>query len=272
MTSIPKHCSLLVKQQENLKTSDGKDIEIWCLEQPVDPLLLTEWARHFREHYCLDDEIDVMRDGTGLSRRDYLLELVFPDAKKSPGPSIRSGDFAEILVADYLEYFCQMWVPRFRYRNKSSPNESVKGADVLAFKINAEHTQEIDRLLVYEVKAQLSSTKYNARLQTAIDDSSKDCIRMGYTLNATKQRLKDMKDYAGVAKVARFQNKTDHPYVLESGAVALLSGISYCPEEIQKATQTGEHENQANLSLIVIRGTELMQLVHSLYELAANEA
>jgi hypothetical protein len=38
------------------------------------------------------------------------------------------------------------------------------------------------------------------------------------------------------------------------------------------ATDAAAHPNIANLKLIVIRGSALMDLVHALYERAANEA
>jgi len=54
--------------------------------------------------------------GTGDTPGEYLLKKKFPDHKEAPGPSIRSGDFAEILVADYIEYKLGYWCPRqFRY-------------------------------------------------------------------------------------------------------------------------------------------------------------
>jgi hypothetical protein len=48
--------------------------------------------------------LDRLRQGTGLSRGEYLDQNKFPDAQGAPGPSIRSGDFAEILIADYIEF------------------------------------------------------------------------------------------------------------------------------------------------------------------------
>ena len=89
----------LSKREETLLTADSRPIFVWDLSVPEDSPNISLWARTFRQHYCLDTEIDELREGTGLSRAEYLTELVFPDKSKAPGPSIRSGDFAELLIA-----------------------------------------------------------------------------------------------------------------------------------------------------------------------------
>lgn len=52
---------------------------------------------------CFDTEIDYWRRGYKCSSAEYLNTIKFPDPKAAPGPSIRAGDFAEVLVADFLE-------------------------------------------------------------------------------------------------------------------------------------------------------------------------
>jgi hypothetical protein len=90
----------LVDTGERQKTVCGRHIEIWALSPGKDEAVLSAWARHFRQHYVTDHDLPVMVDGTGLSHRDYLLTLVFPDAKVTPGPSLRSGP----LPAELQEY------------------------------------------------------------------------------------------------------------------------------------------------------------------------
>ena len=74
-----------------------------------------------------------------------------------------------------------------------------------------------------------------------------------------------------VLVVQRFQNPSDHPYSYRSGAAAVLSDSAFNESLLQKTTVSG-HCNADNLELIVIRGKEMMALVHALYERAANEA
>ncbi len=123
-----KHLRWLSDTGKQLNSASGLPIDIWELKVEKDNAVFSAWASHFRNHYCLDCEIDELRSGTGLCRSDYLCEYAFPDKSQPPGPSIRAGDFAEILVADFLEFVMSCWVPRFRYDEKTVRNESTKGA------------------------------------------------------------------------------------------------------------------------------------------------
>ena len=273
MPTLPSHLSGLSKCSESLATSDGCVIDVWELSVPPTAGYVSAWASNFRQHYCSDAEIDDLRDGTGLSRAEYLTQLVFPDKSAAPGPGIRAGDFAELLISDYVEHLLGYWVPRGKYAEKASRDESVKGVDILGFRLTTSPTPTpTDTLLAFEVKAQFSGGKYAGRLQTAIDDSSKDYLRRAMTLNATKRRLRNAGEHDNALLVQRFQNLSDHPYVYRSGAAAVLSDGAYDEALLQKATKVSEHQNAASLELIVIRGKELMKLVHALYERAAHEA
>ncbi len=191
MPTLPAHIALLANSGDTLTTSDGKRVEVWDILLAADASILSEWASHFRNHYCSDSEIDQLRQGTGLSRAEYLIRFKFPDAILAPGPSIRSGDFAEILSADYLEYVLGYWTPRTRYGDKDIRNESTKGCDVIGFKRIAEgHESPEDQLAIFEAKAQLTGRTPSQRLQHAIDDSVKDQIRKAESLNSIKQRLR----------------------------------------------------------------------------------
>lgn len=270
--TTPDHISFLKKCSFHLQTSDNHMIEVWELDISEDDKL-SSWAKHFRECYCLDTEIDILRNGTRLSRAEFLEQLVFPDKSSAPGPSIRAGDFAELLIADYLEYLMGYWVPREKFAEKESRNESAKGVDILGIKVLDNNKESLDDiLLTFEVKAQLTNTAYNKRLQTAIDDSSKDILRQATTLYATKRRLIHSKQNDKVLLVQRFQNPTDHPYKYLSGAAAVLSDRAYDALAISQGTLVIKHCNISNLQLIVIKGSNLMQFVHALYERAANEA
>lgn len=269
----PAHLCCLVKRPEPLKTVEGHPIEVWDLNAPSTEDIMSAWAKSFRQHYCADAEIDELRDGTNLSRSEYLTQLIFPNQSIAPGPGIRAGDFAELLISDYIEYLLGYWVPREKYAGKSSPDESIKGVDILGFRQPAAPAISVaDTLLAFEVKAQLSDSKYKDRLQTAIDDSSKDHLRRAMTLNATKQRLRNAGQAKKVLLVQRFQNQADYPYIYLSGAAAVLSDSAYDEEAMQKQTSILNHQNAPKIELIVIQGKELMKLAHALYERAANEA
>lgn len=270
---VPGHISKLVKSKLKLKSSDGQRIDVWDLKIAANDSSMSNWARLFRQHYCLDGEIDELRDGTGLSRAAYLNELIFPDRAAPPGPSIRAGDFAELLISDYVEFVLRYWVPRGKFAEKASRNESVKGVDILGFRSvgNASHHPD-DELLAFEVKAQTSGANYMGCLQKAIDDSSEDYLRRGTTLNATKRRLIRFGDKERALAVQRFQNASDRPYIYRSGAAAVLTEECFDKTLLKSKTIAANHNNQGHLQLIVVRGSDLMTLVQALYDRAANEA
>jgi hypothetical protein len=269
------HLAWLQKTGEKLSTSDGKNIAVWELVvDDADTEIWKAWAKHFREHYCLDSMIDEFRDGTPYSRAEYLKQLVFPDANKGWGPAVRTGDFTEILLSDLIEEHFQCWVPRTRYANKGVRNESPKGTDVLGLKfINADFSpSRKDILLTFEGKAQLSGSKPKPKLQEAINDSSKDSFRKGETLNAIKRRLIEHGEHQDSLKVQRFQDALGLPYVEQSGAAAFFCLSVYDSIHIYQSTSCKSHKNFKNLFLLVIRSKSFMKLVHALYERAGDEA
>jgi hypothetical protein len=267
-----KHVPWLVDTNSPLQTTCGKSAAVWEFRHTKDPTILAAWAKHFRNHYCLDSEIDALRNGTGLSRKAYLETIKFPDHHAAPGPSIRAGDFAEILLADYLEYVLKFWVPRTRYGDKTVRNESTKGCDLIGFKFfNPARESPNDQLAIFESKAQLSTSKTDPRLQDAVDDSAKDHIRRGESLNAIKQRLLHKESFEEVRKVERFQNPVDHPYRTAYGAAAVFSTSAYSADT-ERQTDCRQHPHHDGLDLVIVHGDDLMTLVHELYRRAADEA
>lgn len=272
MNGTLEHIRWFVNTGKTFTTSDGLSIELWKYLHENDDIVLSQWAKHFRNHYCLDEEIDYFRKGYRYSRKEYLNKIKFPDKSNTPGPSIRAGDFGEILVADYLEYILEYWVPRTRYSDKTIRNESTKGSDIIGFKILDEETDSPDdTLAIFEAKTQFSGNKAKPRLQNAVDDSSKDLIRKAESLNAIKQRLFSGNKRQEADRIERFQNLEDRPYKEINGAVAIFN-TNLFDEATISATTSSHHPNHENLILIVIHGEDLMNLVHELYRRAEDEA
>lgn len=91
MAWTSKHLKWLVDTGKRLSTADGKQVGVWEFRHEKDESILSVWAKHFRNHYCLDCDIDDLRRGYGYSRAEYLTQIKFPDASAAPGPSIRAG-------------------------------------------------------------------------------------------------------------------------------------------------------------------------------------
>lgn len=263
---------LHLKQVDELTLTTGEACHVWELDVPKDAACISEWASRFRQCYCPDGQLDQLREGTEKTRAQYLLELVFPDQTNAPGPGVRSGDFAELLIADFVEFLLGYWVPRDKYAEKGSRNESVKGVDIVGFKWRHEDQHHPDdEMLTFEVKAQLRGDRYDERLQLAVDDSAKDYLRAAETLAAMKRRFLNKEDRSAIKVVQRFQNAADRPYLLLSGAAAVLSDDAFDAVGLS-TTSTAKHNNARGLQLVVVRGKGLMDLAHALYQRAADEA
>lgn len=266
-----EHIKWLTDTGERIKTADGKDVEVWEFCHEEDEAVLSVWAKHFRNHYCLDSQIDVLRSGMTLSRADYLTQLKFPDLSARPGPSIRSGDFAEILAADYLEFVLHHWVPRTRYSHKTIRNESEKGVDTIGFLFESDDKESPDdKLTIIESKAKFTG-KHEERLQKAIDHSGKDVVRKAESLNAIKQRFLDKEDFDSVWRIERFQNEADRPYTHQFGGIAHLDSSNF-DADVATSANASNHPHSGQLFLLVIKGDQMMELIHKLYKRAADEA
>ena len=276
------HLKWLVDTGQRLTTADGKTVEVWELQHSKDDGVLSAWARHFRNHYCSDSDIDALR--ASRSRKDYLEQIKFPSATSQLGPAVRAGDFGEILVADFLQWSLGYAVPRVRWNSKVVRDESPKGSDVIGFRFeDATGASPKDVLAVFESKTKFSTGSKANRLQDAINDSAKDHIRIDESLNYLKQRLFEKGQKEEAAKIERFQNPVDNPYREVYGAAALFSQDQFQVADVSAAdcqkipaSPNGStfkpHPNRDDLVLIVIKGADMMTLAHDLYRRAADEA
>ena len=253
-----------LKKIEDIITDEGEIVEVFELLSNIDDVVFTEWATHFRQNYCPDNMLNLLISGTGMTKQEYLLSQKFPDAKDGFGPGTRSGDFAELIISDYLEFTLGYVVLRERYKNKFNRNSSTQGTDVIGFKLLGTKPSPDDEFITFEVKAQASGYAKN-RLQDAIDDSYKDAIRKGETLSALKQIYIEKGNYEKASQVERFQNKPDRPYTERFGAAAVHDTTTYSEALIKKVELNGSKR-----WMIVIKRDNLMNLVHKLYEVASN--
>ncbi len=246
--SEPSHVSWLTDTGERQLTACGREIEIWSLDHVEDDAVLSGWAWHFRQHYINDEDLPAMIDGTELDRAEYLRTIVFPDRMATPGPSLRSGDFGEILVADYIEFVLGYWCPReLRYQDRWNRQDSTKGCDVIGFKMATDQrAHPNDELFLFESKSGLSKSAAN-RLQVAIDDSVKDKLREGMTLNALKRRMLIKGDIDQANRVKQFQNQAARPFCRINGAAAILDDLVFAETDVA-ATDASAHPNAANPS------------------------
>ena len=87
------------------------------------------------------------------SAKTYLEKIKLPSSTSKLGPSVRAGDFGEVLIADYLQWTLGYSVPQVRRNAKIVKDESSKGSDAFGFYFHDETgTPANNSLAVFESK------------------------------------------------------------------------------------------------------------------------
>lgn len=181
-----------------------------------------------------------------------------------------SGNFGEILVADYLQFVEKYTVPRTRYKIRENKDNSTLGSDVLGYKIYSLEPKE-DEVIVMEVKSSASNSprsKDKKKLQEAIDHSNKDFKRFSTSIVASYLKLRTTNpEQANI--VERFLNIVDKPFNVIYGAVAVHSNSSY-DRAVIKEVVAKNHRSFHDLKLFVMYSDNLMNFIKNIYEKASE--
>lgn len=260
----------------SITTSSGKEIQVYKLNNELlDDNSLNNWALGLRNNYIEEYLLEKEISGTGLTKKEYLEKMIFPNPKVAQGAATMSGEFGEILVYDYINFVLKYYITRTRYLEKINPNMPVPGSDVIGYKVkNANNPCKSDHLIVAEVKTRSSKVGNKTSLcektvTNAIEHSIKDRVRIGESLNAEKRRLLNRLRYDEAKIVERFQNKTDNPFTLDFFAVAVLDNELYSEEMILDAVNS-QHENLKSTNVLIIHSKELKLFLRGLYRRACS--
>ena len=259
------------KEEPDLKSINQKNVIKIVAFNPDDENndALNEWATSFRRNYSDDDDLSFFSESLHVTKSKYLKDFVFPN-KKSPGPAVKSGDFGEILVCDYLEFIKGYIVPRTRYDDKIHRNKSTEGSDVLAYKVKDIKKPDVnDEFLVVEVKSQATGKKANNSLQKAVDDTikSKNPERIAESMLACERRLHRKGNNDSMVKlISRFMDRASNPCIENLGAAAVHSDENYSKNMIMTVDTSGLKDK--HIYLLVIHCPKLMNVVNRIYERA----
>lgn len=246
---------------------DGVPISCYKLDYSVDDTLFDEWALHIRRHYESDADLKNSLSDTGLSAEEYLKTYVIPQKSDPLGPASRSNDFTEIMISDLIEFVNGYTVPRCKQYNRSGKTNSAHGTDILAYRFtDPSHVPSVkDELLAIEVKAGLSSDKYEPIEKAVIDSHQYDDVRYAHTLNFYRKSLREKQQHQQADEIARFQKKSEHDFKLTFIAAAVISR-----ENIPSNTIVGVRGDHLALrstdKIFLVHGKKLMALAHQIYE------
>ena len=260
--SRPKYINWIIKE-DGVLFKDGIPLSCYKIEYDItNEDVLNEWAEHIRKHYILDKDLESSIKTLHQTKKEHLENYIIPQKNHSMGPQTISGEFAEILIYDFIEHILDYFSLRGRHWGKSTPEQSVTGSDVLGIKMNDEPSEN-DELIIVEVKAKLSSCDYSV-LENAKKDSDKDSFRHSLSLNYLRLKY-ESKGYNDLAKkVARFQEPTSHKYKTIYGASGITSIENLKDNRINEIN--GKDLNiQINNMIFFLHGKDLMNLAYDLY-------
>lgn len=262
----PKYINWFV-EESSVTLEDGAPISCYRLDYTVEDYVYCEWALHLRQHYESDDELKESLGITGMSEEEYLRAYVIPQKNDAFGPTSRSNDFTEVMVSDLLEFIHGYTIPRCKQRNRSGKNQSEHGTDILAYKYaKSIKTPDIkDELLAVEVKAGLSSDKYDPIGNAVADSQAYDEVRHAHTLNYYRKKLRSINNEQQANEIARFQQKSEHDYLITYIAAAIISR-DQIPNDIVLGFRGDDLKLRHNNKVFLIHGKKLMTLAHEVFE------
>lgn len=253
-------------EETGIRIKENIPLKCYKVDYKDDEDILDEWALHIRRNYIEDDELKEDADLNEMSVDQYLREYIIPQETEHLGPTARSADIAEILVADLLEFIMGYTVPRFKLKNRSGKNNSQQGTDVIAYKYkNTDKSpSNKDELIAAEVKASLSNNQYTP-LENAIIDSHKDEHRLARSINYCRKRLNELGKVSEANEVKRFLFKPDNNYKI-TYAAAGISSRQDVDDVIELSVAGEELEIRNGEEIFYIHGERLMELTHNIYE------
>lgn len=238
---------------------DGVVTRCFRINGTVDDGALRSWALHVRRHYIRDDELDEYVEYYGLDRKSYLRDFCIPDT-----PQIMSGDFAEILISDLLQFVEGYEVPRCKQHARKDRNSSEHGTDVIAYKVeNPDMPSKSDELLAVEVKSRSASSGLSTALSEAAKDSPKDRSRVAMTLAYYSRCSLESGDMRTAAEMKRFLKASERPFC-ESFGIGAVAGVEDAGRHLKGKTAADLFIRQGD-KVFIVHGAHLMDLVRDVY-------
>lgn len=188
--------------------------------------------------------------------REYLIDTIQPTKM-----NMRLGDFGEILTCHLLEMFFEYYIPVKKLLYKLSPNQSLPATDTLAFKMDGSRIAEIcyvESKLRTGRETMVAVQGYNQ----LYEDYSKhvpDMIR--FLLNICSEYENDF-FYQLLEYTCNRQNMKE----LDKFTLGLILDVDNWSERILKNLSEEIDESYPELTVLLIRITQLSDLVKKVYE------
>ena len=180
---------------------------------------------YLRTHHSRPEDLERDR----LRREAYARQdLPLPLTRFPANPTTRKGNWAEVLLCEYVTASCNADLPVYRLRYNPNVDQSMKGDDVLAFDLEASPV----RIIVGEAKFRGASSK---KAVTDIVDSLERSFRGG--LPASLQFVADRLIQEGNEALGRRIEECADLFVrnrLQIDHVGLLASNHLAPTHVEK--------------------------------------
>ena len=269
----PDYIHWLIKEDGKILNYKG-EFKCFKIDYNNDDDVLDEWAKHIRNHYISDDELENTISLFGISKEQYLKDNILPQKSDPFGPTARVNAITEILISDLLEFIFGYEVPRVRFENMSGKTVSEHGTDVIGFKYDNMDLSPSNKdiLLACEVKGVLAETDTSV-ITNAVEHSKKDIQRLASSLDYTRRKLENLNRFEESKKVSRFQYKPINDYIIKYSAAGITS-----LKDLDKTEDNGQIINVVpdvdgssfaitnNNCIYFVHGEKLMELAHDIFE------
>jgi hypothetical protein len=261
----PNYIDWIVKLESNLTLPNGQEVETYKINYDVDEDNYNNFAKHVRNHYISDEEAIEFAIDEGISTQEYLRDRIIPNPSAMPGRATLSGEFAEIIYSDLLEYILEFETPRIKFINKDNKDTAVKNIDIISFKCENSTNPSIDDILnITEVKAGLSTTNFQKIKEASDDVIKRDPSFVASALNFYKRKLKHLRFNKTADKIKRFQNSE-----IRFNQINTAASITMHNTDVTNSNMVSViFEQRSKVKHYLIYGPDLWNLAKEIYRRA----
>lgn len=257
----PKYINWLIKNDGEFKLKTNESVNVYSINHEHDEEILDEWGKHISQHYISNDQAEQRASQLKIPKYDYMFKFWLDLAGKDI-----SGNFAEIVFSDYLEYVLNFEVPRYKLFN-NYPGNPQQGIDLVGFKFfnNDKTYSPNDAVNFMEVKAALSRTDYKT-ITNSIDDINKRTdVHYALILENAHEKLRSFGCFDEVALIERFQDSEKQCVKIKSSGALTISSANFENDFLGLSVTNGK-----NVTIHLIHGIDLLDLAKDLYRRACK--
>lgn len=211
------------------------------------------------ECYVSADTLRVLAELLGVGLEEAAKELLPTRA------NVRSGDFGEMLIRRLAqERGDRPQIPLMKWRAKTSPDDLVRGTDLIGYVMAGAEPSRDDVLVLFEVKTRSASVNPKI-VQVALDQVTSDyASRLANQLFFQQKQLVEHGLHDDARRLARFRKPHEHPF--RKRLVAAIVHEEETWDEAFLEHLPERHGATAEVEVLILRIEKLLEWIHEMYE------